>query len=228
MSDASTEGATSTIPAAPTSSDVAVYTPPAPASTTATPLALSLPYIENDFTADTNWLTTWGATTIDGNSGMLTMEATPATTGGTVILQNSGAWSNYTFNASVNWTRGETFGLMARYVDNNNYVLCEFDQLDNADVEMQLEQFVNGQESDIAQGYIENYSLNPGTFINASINVNGTIGTCTLDGHEVSNQGPDDFLLFAPFSGGIGFQNWDPASGVAKIVIGSVSVQQDY
>jgi hypothetical protein len=190
----------------------------------ATPLALTLPYTETTFIGDKNWHATWGTFAISTSTNELTVESAKTTTGATVLLSNSTAWTNYQFDATVDWTRGEMFGLIARYINGKNYTLCSFYEPDQGDVQVTLEQYVNGQENDLAQGSITNYEPAQGSFVDAYIKVYNTEGVCSLDGHQISNDAPNAYVINAPFSGGIGFTMWDPTTDNTEATVKSVSV----
>ncbi len=185
---------------------------------------LQIPYTENDFANDGNWRTTWGTMVIDSER-FLSTEANASTTGSEVILANSGGWTDYKFSAAVDWVRGQTLGIIARYKDDNNYVRCEFDRSVPGTVSIALEQYINGVEYVLAEGADNNVSdISSAHTIYAQ--VQGTQGICSFDNHVVLST--TGYTMNPPFSGGIGFTTWDPTTNNSKIIVESADVQNTY
>jgi len=224
--------------AAPQNSKSAAPTPAAsePASPSTTPTlstmpkpsiiaALTLPYsigtFSNNFVNGDGWNNWWGNSS--QANGVLVVGANASSTGGGVLLQGSAGWGDYTFQTTVDWNKGETFGLIARYVDNKNYVVCEFDERFMGDVQMSIQQFVNGKKTDLARGDIKNYNQMGGANVIAGIEVQGDQALCAFRGHTIST-------LFANTAlnpvqdGEIGFTTWNPATGNSQLVVHSVGV----
>jgi hypothetical protein len=193
---------------------------PAPAVTTTTK---TLPYSTDTFNTSQGWNVYWGNFSIATDS--LTMAASTDGTSAGVLLDGTTAWDNYVFTANLDWIKGETFGLYARYTNAQNYVLCYYDETNLGTVEVSLEQHVNGQEYTLEKGTITGYNQFGGTNITASIDVFNTQMSCTFNNNTVSSIGTG-FTVNPPYSGKIGFIAWDPAENNAEIVVHSLNVQQ--
>ena len=214
---ASAQPTTAAAPPAPT-------TPPAQTPPTNTPLAL--PHSESNFTDDVNWIGTWGNVTTT-NAGTLAISAMGESggTGGSAYLQNADAWSNYNFTVTLDWPKGENFMLFANYIDDQNFVACSFTQLDSADVQIALQQRIKGIDYQLAKGQDQNLFAEGRSNIVASVQLHDTRGTCTFNGHSVSNTSGDSYTVNPPFRGSIGFSTWDPSSGNAQIIVKKILVQ---
>ena len=147
-----------------------------------------------------------------------------SSTGGGALLDGSGNWSNLTFTATLDWIQGETFGLVARYADDNDYVLCDFDEHAAGDVYISLKQYQAGKETELAQGDVFNYNQLGGANLTAAIQVNGNQATCSFNNHTVSTALAEDALVNPPAQGEIGFTTWNPAEGASEIDIKNVGV----
>jgi hypothetical protein len=214
------------------SSVQATATPPAavtaaPVPTTTTTIPLTLPYsvgtfiFGNGFKDGDGWSSWWGSSSETG--GFLTVGASVDGTGGGVALAGSNGWTDYTFQATVDWLKGETFGIIARYVDDNNYVVCDFDEPQVGDVRMSIEQYVNGNEIDLANGNIENYNQVGGAGIDVAIAVQGSEGECAFNGNVISTLVASTAITPVQ-SGEIGFMTWDRTLGNSEIVVHTVGV----
>jgi hypothetical protein len=195
-------------------------TPPAQ-STTIKSLPYSIGTFGDRFGKTDDWSSWWG--NISKDNGLLAIGASASTTGGGALLTGSDAWGDYTFQATIDWQKGETFGLVARYKDDNNYVVCEFDEKYVGTVHMRLEQHVDGRVIDLADGDVQNYNQMGGSGITAVIQVSGTQGACAFNYHTISSLLTGDELQ-APFSGQIGFTTWDPTENNSAIVVENIGV----
>src|SRR6185437_15948275 len=153
----------------------AVPPPPPPANTPApaTVQPKTLPYSvgifnNSGFTDGDGWINWWGSSSED--NGVLTVAANASTTGGGVLLQGSD-WSPLTFQATVDWYQGETFGMVAHYIDNNNYVVCQFDEKNVGVMHLRLDEHLNGNVIHLADGDIPNYLNVGGRGITAAIQI---------------------------------------------------------
>lgn len=199
----------------------AIAVPPAPAEASQ---PFILPYSESSFTGDASWQRIWGTMAI-ASSGFMEVGANSSDNGGGTWLKGSSAWTNYTFTATVDWAKGGTFSLMARYNNGDNYMSCEFDN----DGQVYIHQILNGRDQVVGQGIVWNI---PATGdIQASIAVNESHISCGLDGGVIL---PilDNFHTFIPpgllMGGGIGVSTWDPQINNSQIIVKQVSVTPFY
>jgi hypothetical protein len=175
----------------------------------------------NTFQKGDGWANWWGDTSQSG--GVLTIGATASSTGGAAVLAGSSAWSDYTFQANIDWIKGETFGLVARYVNPKNYLLCEFDEPSPGTVHMSIKKYVNGAVTTMVTGDVPNYEQMGGLGIVAAFAVKGNEAVCSFNAHQVVT-----FFLgvspAAPQKGGIGIAAQDPRTNNSRIVVHSVGV----
>lgn len=155
-------------------------------------------------------------------SSSLSIGAASDGNGGGISLNDTGAWTNYTFNATLDWTAGETFGLVARYIDPNDYSVCTFTQSPLGFVQMDLEQYVAGVRYVLGEGYAPSPN---GTTVTASIKVENNYGACSFSSSAISSPSTMTGYYFAPpFYGGIGFTTWDDATDNSQIIVGNITV----
>lgn len=157
---------------------------------------------------------------------MLVIGASTSTTGGGALLDGGGAWTDYTFQATVNWNTGETFGIVARYVDDQNYLVCEFDEKNVGDLNIKLDQHLGGVVTHLADGDILNYDQAGGVNITADIQVKGDQGSCAFNGHTVSSLFTSQSIDPALSHGEIGFTTWDPTVNNSQIMVKNVGVSK--
>jgi hypothetical protein len=143
--------------------------------TVTTSAAEILPYsigsFGNTFDNTHGWVPWWG--TVLQKNGVLPIGGNVSSTGGGGLLPGSSAWTNVTFVANLDWVKGESFGLVARYAGDKNYVICDFGQTSIGNVYMNLRQFVNGKQIDLAAEDFTNYNQMRGNDLIAAIEVQG-------------------------------------------------------
>lgn len=79
---------------------------------------------EDNLDSDEGWLTSWGSTRFADQN--LVVEATSTTNGAFTVLEGTYLWKNYRFETQGNLNGGDALGLIARYRDENNYLICKF------------------------------------------------------------------------------------------------------
>jgi hypothetical protein len=199
--------------------------PAVPATSSIASQTKTLPYsigtFNNTFVSGDGWLNWWGGSSESG--GVLTLQATATTTGGGVLLQGSDAWTNLTFQANVDWKQGETFGMIARYIDDNNYIVCQFDERALGAVHLRLDEHLNGQVIHLADGDVLNYEEEGGSNIIAAIQLSGNQGICAFNGYIISSLADSDTISPALSHGEIGFTSWDPALDNSQIIVNNMA-----
>ncbi len=200
---------------------------PTPTTTPApTQIAFTIPYIQNSFANDTNWLGVWGKKTID-DAGAMNLSATAKTTGATVLLKNPTSWTNYTVTAHVDWNAGQTFALMGHYIDENNFVECSFAQPYLGSINMLIVQNLKGVWTELANGEINNYNQLGGKDMVAKFTIDGTQASCSLNNHVVATIGTG-VAINPPYTGAVGISAWDPTPSTAQIAVRSVTIKENY
>ena len=206
-------------------SSVASSTQPTPTSIVSD---LSIPYTQNNFGNNTNWQSTWGTMTVE-SSTLMGLGANVATTGSSAILANTEDWTDYQFNATFDWTKGQEVGLIGRYVDDNNYLVCAFESMvtfGEPGVTIDLEQYTNGVQRTLETGAALGYNGIGDKDISAYIKTRGSYVTCSFNGQTLPEY--DMTIYPAILKGGIGFTTWDPALNNSEIVVKNVNVEGNY
>jgi hypothetical protein len=212
-----------TVAPAPVIAPPPIVPAPAPAAAQTATTTKALPYSINIFSESQGWKNAWGNISIATDS--LTISSDNADTGAGIILGGGDGWTNYIFTATVDWIKGQTFSLMARYSSGSNYVMCSFDDEGN----VSIFRTSDGQQQLIGQGAVANFSTqNPAQspVVQASIEVRDTHVQCGLNGGMV----PDNLysgMSQELMSGGIGFTVWDPDDGNSQISVTNISVTRN-
>jgi hypothetical protein len=209
------------MPTAPPTPPVPTATPAPTATTTKT-----IPYTISTFSQNQGWKDWWGNFLIATDTLTISSNnADNADTGAGGLLGGGDAWKDYTFTATLDWVKGQTFSLMARYSSGKNYVMCGFDDAGNVSIFRTMD----GNQQLIGQGSVANFSTqNPvqSSIIQASIQVRGTHVQCGLNGGIVQDNlyaGMSQTLM----SGGIGFTVWDQTTGNSKIIVKKIDVTRN-
>lgn len=228
---ASSAPASSTAPIAVNSAPLqpAPPAPPAPAPAPSVPLApvaasgpFVLPYSESSFTGNKAWKATYGKMTVT-TDGFMDLKSSN-TTGATLLLPSSSAWTAYQFDATIGWVSGEQITLFAYYQNSGNNVSCVFDQDSNTSMSIQSEQLIKGHQINMANGSI---ALTPQLLdgdIDFSIEMQGNVVTCGVNEHTVTSAGTGN-TINPPYSGQIGIFIYDPTKNNAEILIKQVQVE---
>ncbi len=226
--------ATSTLETAPTTTEIiapssAEEITPAPTTTfefknaekAASSGIKTLPYNATLFGNGDGWESWWG--NFSEASGTLSIGANSSTNGGGALLSGSGGWNSYAFQADVDWAQGESFGILSHFTSTADYIACEFNLLPSNDVHMYLDEYSGGVGTTLASADMPNFDPAVRSNISASIAIQGSQGTCTFNGHSLSN-GPQGKPITVSGSGGVGFTTWDPNANNSQIIVKDVSV----
>lgn len=173
----------------------------------------SLPYLD-DFEDNNGWIKTWGGFSLKNNSMILGSDA--STTGGEIFLDGSYSWRNYIFESKINWIKGNSVSLMARYKDDENYTACDF-----SDDDVRIEQRLNKRNRVMVK--IEKVFNFPKTGAKLGIRVNNDKVECLIDNRVVAYT---YYLSPILSNGGIGFKTWDPQVNNSEIIIKEISVKE--
>ncbi|MFZ2522527.1 MAG: peptidoglycan-binding domain-containing protein [Minisyncoccia bacterium] len=175
---------------------------------------IALPYTSSNFS---DWKKSWGK--VSTSSTSVLVEANTDTYGAQTIFPSSNSLTDYRLNANIFVRRG-SFILMARYVDDDNFLACSF-----GGRTVEIIQRIKGLSKTVASAYVSEMP-NPTFFfsdINVSMSVIGKKVGCTVLGNQenVQYSNIDDSLL----KGGIGIQNWNEALGVASLELKKVTLE---
>jgi len=162
----------------------------------------TLPYFSDGFKGD-EWEKLWGSFSVA--DGALSIGAGASGTGGGVLLKGSNSWKDYVLKTKIDWLKSETFSLISRYRDSDNYAVCSFSDYGRG---ASLAQVIGGKATVLA----ENYFLQI-PYFTPWLNVN--LGMKVKDNHVECLVNDGWVLRFdsgeLPKTGGIGFETWDPA-----------------
>lgn len=172
-----------------------------------------LPYKET-FSDNSGWIKTWGRLTLGNNSMILDSNA--STTGSSAFLDGSYLWRDYVFNALVNLIKGQTFSLVARYKDDENYTACNF-----SSDSVRVEQRLNNKNRVMVE--IKNQANLPKNDFSLGIRVNKDKVECVVNGDIVAYS---YYVSPALSNGGIGFKTWDPQMNNSELIVKNVSVEE--
>jgi len=170
-----------------------------------------LPFSDN-FSDFLGWFTSSGIVAMDNST--LDLKPDQDSTSGTVILEGSRPWNNYSLQASLDWKDGKRLSVFSRYRQNENYLSCEI-----SDQYLQLTSEYSGQNDLLSESFIDKPLAKNDLEITMSVNGNNVV--CSLNnGTRVSFAGIRNEQL----SGGIGFRISDSAMGKGDLIIKKVSV----
>ncbi len=175
--------------------------------------AKTLPF-SDDFTKDNGWIRVWGKLNINPHS--LTLSTEPNETGGSIILDGSRMWNNYSLKASIT-DRNSNSGVYVwtRFQDDSNNLSCNFGKN-----YIHIEQTLNGIQK-VIQGTDYTKDVLPAKDFTVTASVNGRNITCNLNNTlTVSSQFADEKLG----TGGIGFKTWQPVIGASSFNIKDINV----
>lgn len=172
--------------------------------------AKSLPYSDN-FADNKGWQVTWGG--VEVRDSNLQLRASQDTSGGTTFLDGTASWSDYVFEASIDWRKGKTASLIARFGDWANYISCNFDGRNAI-----IEERVGNKGKTLAQG-TEEKEAHKHPFL-AAVRVRGNMMECLVEGRVVTKAE----IHSAFVRGGIGFKAWDPQDNNSEIVVRELKV----
>lgn len=171
-----------------------------------------LPF-RDEFKGYMGWIKSWGRMDLVDNK--LFFGAQNNSTGGLVFLDGTYQWGDYRVDATVDFLRGQTFSLLSRYQDNENYISCVY-----TPEYVRLVRVVGGKQELISDtksgvGII-------GSEKNIGMVVSGNNAGCFANGETLVWK---EELSDIPKYGGIGFGSWDPEKNNSEMSIRSVIVE---
>lgn len=172
-------------------------------------LPKDLPF-EDDFETPKGWLLSWG--TMEAGRNNLLLSASDDRTSASAILDGSRLWTDYSFDASMNWTGGSVF-LLADAQDSKTYDACAF-----SEGEVSIQRTEDGVTTTLAKR--QDARITRGTGVTAGIRVHGAVIECTWGFENVL-----ETYDRSAEKGGIGIQTWDETPGAATLQVSSVLVR---
>jgi hypothetical protein len=171
-----------------------------------------LPYSDNFF-RNKGWLDGWGSFRL--SQGLLITGASQDEDSSMTFLNGTALWEDYKMTAALELIKGNSFAIVARYNNGNNYISCDF-----SDANVSLNQRVRGEEKTIAESD-DIYPINPEQLIDAGIEVRGEQAACYLNGQKIVSG-----LISSELDhGGIGFKTWNAKVFNSSILAKSVDVK---
>lgn len=196
-------------PSVSTSVPVVIFTPELKV------IAKNLPYLSDGF-GDNDWEKLWGNLVI--SDGVLEISSSPLGKGGGVFLRGSNSWIDYALTTEFDWLKGQTFSLLSRYQDSNNYLACSYVRYGGG---VALVQVVNGKAATLVANYFLPIPYSAAWFnINVGMKVKDNHVECLINNEWVLRSDIDAM----PKVGGVGFEIWDSVPDNSQINIKNVSV----
>jgi peptidoglycan/xylan/chitin deacetylase (PgdA/CDA1 family) len=168
--------------------------------------------LEDKFYRNQGWIAAWGKAKIS-NSLLLT-GATESEDSSLIFLNGTAIWTNYNFHARANLIKGDSFSLVFRYNDGNNYLSCDY-----SGETISLNARIGGMENTLGE-YAYPKIISAGKELDVGTNVEGDVASCFIDGQKVleKNIGP------ALNHGGIGFKTWNGKINNSSLLVEETSV----
>ncbi len=163
------------------------------------------------------WQNTYGLSRLDG--GVLNLSAGSTTSGASVVLPGGSNWTDYSFNANINWIKATDIELVARYADSKNYVACDF--LDQG-THVKIYAHHNGKQDplDESSNLFSNGFQPIWPYGLIGVEVRGNTVSCLRDNKVVVMT----TITNMPPQGSIGFQVYGPMKDAESVNVFSVRV----
>ncbi len=134
-------------------------------------------------------------------NGALLAGSASTTTSSLAVFWGGSKWQDYEFSSLLDWDKGTSLSLVARYADEKNYLYCSFS---NYGAYVNLSYYKYGEQTTIGRSPrlpVSNYF--PWLNIKAGIRVKGDEAFCLLNGEEILS-GKGNFGR----SGSVGFKTF--------------------
>jgi hypothetical protein len=171
-----------------------------------------LPFYDN-FQDDNGWVNIWGDYLIKDQS--LTLKASDSTEGSMTFLDGSPQWENYSTKVDIDWKKGNSFSMLSRFVNSNNFISCNYKN--NA---IRIEKNINGKNVTISE--IEKNFNFIGRSLKLEIRTNNKVECLVNDKIYAYANNVDSGLM----NGGIGFKVWDSKLNNSEVIIKEVKVEE--
>ncbi len=172
-----------------------------------------LPFSENMQIAP-GWKEVWGILSIKDDR--LILQADTLTNGASMFLLGTFLWKDYSFETYLDWKKGQTVSLLARYADDYNYVACNF-----SEASVIISEHLKNTAINLAEK--ENTLKLANKDIKLSIDVDGNSVRCYVNDKLIASA---TGLTKELKNGGVGFNIWDPALNTSQIVIKKVKIEE--
>jgi len=172
-----------------------------------------LPYGDT-FSGNSGWLTAWGNSEL--KNGLLLTRASATEDSSMTFLNGTFDWTNYKASANVRLLQGNSFAAVARFINGNNYVMCDFSGGDAA-----LSQMIGGKENAISSSD-NNVPTASDQNMDIGIGVSGNVATCYIGNTPIASGAISPSLNH----GGVGFKTWDENVNNSSLLVSDLKVEQ--
>jgi peptidoglycan/xylan/chitin deacetylase (PgdA/CDA1 family) len=174
------------------------------------PLPYQETFVEKGIGND--WVPIWGTYRIEDS--VLTIGATPDTSGASMVLDGSAHWENYRVRMDVESPQGTGLSIWMRFRDDNHNASCNFGK--NF---VHIEQVVDGEHR-VIKG-VRNEDIIPEGVFSVDATVSGREMTCSINDEVlVSTAFLDETLT----EGGVGIKVWDEELGKSTLAIYDIAI----
>lgn len=170
-----------------------------------------LPF-EDKLQSNSGWYGTWGSVSV--TNGVLLVGANNSTSGGAVFLDGSQYWADYVFSVVPKQILGESISLLARYVDEENFIECTYSER-----YVRLTQYISGEKNLIREVKTEDLLFDGKTL---AVRVVGSSTQCIVNNTTLISGDLKD----GTGKGIIGIKTWDPQINNSQIIIKKVSAEE--
>lgn len=144
---------------------------------------------------------------------------TQKSTGSMTVFRGGRNWSDYSIDSTINWGQVSVFSLLARVVDDGNFVSCAFSRYGES---VQLYQLNKGESTLLGQTpglAVSDYE--PWVNVNMGMQVKGSRVSCLIKGDEVLSA---TIPSMSPV-GSVGLETWDSNPEAAPHIFKAFSVK---
>lgn len=172
-----------------------------------------LPY-SDAFSNNAGWLTAWGNSEL--KNGLLLTRASTTEDSSMTFLNGTFDWTNYQASAKVRLLQGDSFAVVGRFANGNNYVSCDFTSSGAT-----LSQMIGGQETVVVSSD-NTIPFTSDQDMQVGIGVSGNIATCYSGGAPAVSGAISPSLNH----GGVGFKTWDENVNNSSLLVSDLNVTQ--
>lgn len=161
-------------------------------------LPKKLPY-EDDFTIDHGWISAWGRIDVSRNNFVLS--GASSNSNASTFLDGTALWDNYSFDAAINWQKGDFF-VLGDVEDADTYDSCAFSP--------GLVKILSTKKGVVTElGSTRDNRIRFGSGERVGIRVHGDMIECTWNFESIAEASG------RTSKGGVGFQMWDNVPGTS-------------
>lgn len=181
------------------------------------PELINLPYLRSIFREDEDWVLGYGGLSF-ANEQLVIGGAND--TASLALLNNTTHFANYQMDVNLDWNRGASFSLVARFADYGNYVTCQF--LQSAS-QVSIISVVDGERiNETASPGLRTRNFEGWRDLNLGIKVVDSTVSCLKDGEVVLSKKVN---AISP-NGGAGLAIWGKVPGDALAHIKEVRINE--